>query len=123
MNSHSNSLPAIGLVLVNLLYVLGALTGLLLGVWGLFIFYVTVIIGSRFDPSDLYISSLYWYGVALGLPSMLIGSVYIVFVVSLLVRPKFKSIKYSRQAWLSNLLGMLGLWYWAYFVWRSVQGL
>ena len=114
---------AVKVALINLLYLVGALVGLMVGVYGLFIFIVTAIIGSRFDLSDFHISSLYQYGLFIGLPLTLGGLAYLIFATNLLIRDKFRQSKYKAISWVTALIGLIGVCLLAYVVNLMMQGL
>src|SRR5437870_3376221 len=113
-NSHSHSaVPAWGQMLINVLYVLCAIIGLLVGVYGAFIFVVGVIISSGF----------YFFGLACGLPLIIVSVAYLALVRSLLFMSRFRKVRYKPLARLLVLCGSVDMILLGYYVFSSLRGI
>ena len=113
MNSHSRVGSTAGSLLINVLYILGALVGLLVGAYGTLIFVVAVMI--------IVVSDLYIFGLIFGLPLIIVGFGYLAFVSNMLFRSKYKKTKYSPRVWVPALLGLVGVCLLGYIVFLSLR--
>ena len=111
MNSTQPAMPPIGRFLVNALYLLGVLSGLLIACFGLYLFSFTVL------------SSLFAFGLLYGVPLVLLGIALMLFAGSMLFREKHSSRKYEPRIWVSAMMCLVAISLIAYAVWSSLTGL
>ena len=95
----NNASPPSARVLVNLIYLFGAIASLIVGAYGTYIFVIGVIVFPGFSA----------IGLLYGLPLILASLAYLVFVLALLCVTRCRKARYSMRGWIPALLGLIGI--------------
>ena len=108
-----DAVPAWAQVLINAVYVVGAVVGLLVGVYGLYLLVAGVIIVEGIDL----------VGLALGLLFIVAGFGLLSLSLNLLFVTGYRGVKYKPRTWVAVLLGSAGIGLLGYFVFVSLRGI
>jgi hypothetical protein len=108
---YSASLPL--RVVVNTIYLLAFISGVLLLVYGLYLFIAGAIV----------VPAYALFGISLGLPLIVLGIVYLLWVLGLSFATRWKVYKYKPRSWLLTLLALLLFWGAAYGVSQLLRGI
>src|SRR5204862_8183924 len=87
-------------LMVNGIYVAGAVSSFLVGAFGVFVIAAPLIV----SPDMLPLAA------ALGLPIIAICTTYFIFAVRLLYSKNWRHRRYRAQTWILMLLGLCSMW-------------
>jgi H+/Cl- antiporter ClcA len=111
VESHEEEVPQLRLV-INSIYVAGAISSLLIGAFGVFIITAILIVSPDMLP----------FGAVLGLPIIVICISYLSFVIRLLFSKEWQQRRYRTRSWILALLGVCVMWIVALFVFFATRG-